>query len=62
MLEATRKIASYTADLSKAAFLEDEKTFDVVLSIQVMGQRPYQELKARGSTFLVNVEQEGLAV
>lgn len=34
----------------------------VVLSIQVMGQRQYQELKARGSTFLANVEQEGLAV
>lgn len=26
ILEATRKIASYTATLSKAAFLEDEKT------------------------------------
>jgi len=34
----------------------------VVLSIQVMGQRQYQELKARGSTFVANVEQEGLAV
>lgn len=34
----------------------------VVLSIQVMGQRQYQELKARGSTFVANVEQEGFAV
>ncbi len=34
----------------------------VVLSIQVMGERHYEELKARGSTFLTNVEREGLAV
>jgi predicted nucleotidyltransferase len=34
----------------------------VVLSIQVMSERHYDELKARGSTFLTNVEREGLAV
>jgi predicted nucleotidyltransferase len=33
-----------------------------VFSIQVMGQRHYQELKAHGSTFLANVEREGLSV
>ena len=27
------KIASYTANLSKAAFLDDEKTFDAVVRI-----------------------------
>ncbi len=31
ILEATRKIAFYTANLSKAEFLEDEKTFDAVV-------------------------------
>ncbi len=41
---------------------ELEIAHGVVLSIQVMGQRQYQELKARGSTFLEQVEQEGLAV
>ncbi|OQW37538.1 MAG: hypothetical protein A4E19_12720 [Nitrospira sp. SG-bin1] len=36
---ATRKIASYTANLSKAAFLEDEKTFDaVVRNLEVIGE------------------------
>jgi predicted nucleotidyltransferase len=34
----------------------------LVLSIQVMGQRYYEDLKARGSTFLTNVEREGLPV
>ena len=39
ILEATRKIASYTAHLSKAAFLEDEKTFDaVVRNLEVIGE------------------------
>jgi hypothetical protein len=42
--------------------LKKSSSFLEVLSIQVMGQRPYQELKARGSTFLDNVEQEGLAI
>ncbi|MBH0204108.1 MAG: nucleotidyltransferase domain-containing protein [Nitrospira sp.] len=41
---------------------ELEIAHGVVLSIQVMGQRQYQELKGRGSTFVANVEQEGLAV
>jgi uncharacterized protein with HEPN domain len=31
ILEATRKIMAYTGSLSKAAFLEDEKTFDAVV-------------------------------
>ena len=35
----TRKIASYTAHLSKAAFLDDEKTFDaVVRNLEVIGE------------------------
>ena len=39
ILEATRKIASYTASLSKAAFLGDEKTFDaVVRNLEVIGE------------------------
>ncbi len=41
---------------------ELEVAHGVVLSIQVMGERHYQELKARGSSFLANVEREGLAV
>ena len=41
---------------------ELEIAHGVVLSIQVMGQRKYQERKGRGSTFVANVEQEGLAV
>jgi len=41
---------------------ELEIAHGVVLSIQVMGQRQYQELKARGLTFVANVEQEGFAV
>ena len=41
---------------------ELEIAHGVVLSIQVMGQAQYQELKARGSTFLENVEREGVAV
>lgn len=35
---------------------ELEIAHGVVLSIQVMGQRQYQEFKARGSTFLEQVE------
>lgn len=36
---ATRKIASYTAALSQAEFLEDEKTFDaVVRNLEVIGE------------------------
>lgn len=39
ILESTRKITSYTANLSKAAFLEDEKTFDaVVRNLEVIGE------------------------
>lgn len=39
ILEATRKIASYTANLSKAVFLDDEKTFDaVVRNLEVIGE------------------------
>jgi predicted nucleotidyltransferase len=41
---------------------ELEIAHGVVLSIQVMGQHQYEELKGRGSTFVANVEQEGLAV
>lgn len=39
-----------------------EVTHGLVLSIQVMSQRQYNERKALGSTFLANVEREGLAV
>ena len=39
ILEATRKITVYTGSLSKAAFLEDEKTFDaVVRNLEVNGE------------------------
>lgn len=39
ILEATRKITAYTGSLSKAAFLEDEKTFDaVVRNLEVIGE------------------------
>jgi Na+/phosphate symporter len=39
ILEATRKITSYTANLSKAPFLEDEKTLDaVVRNLEVIGE------------------------
>lgn len=41
---------------------ELEIAHGVVLSIQVMGQHQYEKLKGRGSTFVANVEQEGLAV
>lgn len=39
ILEATRKIMAYTGSLSKAAFLEDEKTFDaVVRNLEIIGE------------------------
>ena len=39
ILEATRKIMGYTGSLSKAAFLEDEKTFyAVVRNLEVIGE------------------------
>ena len=39
ILEATRKITVYTGSLSKAAFLEDEKTIDaVVRNLEVIGE------------------------
>lgn len=41
---------------------ELEIAHGLVLSIQVMSQQQYNERKALGSTFLANVEREGLAV
>ena len=41
---------------------ELEIAHGLVLSIQVMGQRYYEDLKTRGSSFLRNVEREGLHV
>ena len=39
ILDATRKITAYTGGLSKAAFLEDEKTIDaVVRNLEVIGE------------------------
>lgn len=39
ILEATRKITKYAGSLSKAAFLEDEKTLDaVVRNLEVIGE------------------------
>ncbi|MDN5940491.1 MAG: DUF86 domain-containing protein [Nitrospira sp.] len=39
ILDATRKITSYTGSLSKAAFLGDEKTIDaVVRNLEVIGE------------------------
>lgn len=51
ILEATRKIRTYTRGLSKQAFLQDEKTFDaVVRNLEVIGQAVKQipeELRAK---------------
>ncbi len=39
ILEATRKITTYTGSLSKTAFLEDEKTLDAVIrNLEVIGE------------------------
>ncbi|MDF0667980.1 MAG: DUF86 domain-containing protein [Nitrospira sp.] len=39
ILEATRKITAYTGALSKAEFMEDEKTIDaVVRNLEVIGE------------------------
>ena len=39
ILEAARKITAYTSGLSKASFLEDEKTIDaVVRNLEVIGE------------------------
>ena len=39
ILEATRKIMVYTGSLSRAAFLEDEKTLDaIVRNLEVIGE------------------------
>jgi len=39
ILEATRKVRAYTNNLSKAAFLEDDKTFDaVVRNLEIIGE------------------------
>jgi uncharacterized protein with HEPN domain len=39
ILEATRKIRTYTNGLSKEGFLRDEKTFDAVIrNLEVIGQ------------------------
>lgn len=39
ILDATRKITVYTGGLSRAAFLEDEKTIDaVVRNLEVIGE------------------------
>ena len=39
ILDATRKITVYTGGLSKAAFLEDEKTLDAVIrNLEVIGE------------------------
>lgn len=51
ILEATRKITTYTGSLSKAAFLEDEKTIDaVVRNLEVIGEavkKLPEDLRAR---------------
>lgn len=39
ILEATRKITTYTGSLSKTSFLEDEKTLDAVIrNLEVIGE------------------------
>jgi uncharacterized protein with HEPN domain len=54
ILEATRKIMVYTGGLSKAAFLEDEKTIDaVVRNLEVIGEAVKnlpEDLRAQHST------------
>jgi uncharacterized protein with HEPN domain len=51
MLEALRKIDSYTAGLDHSAFLQDEKTIDaVVRNLEVLGEAAQQipdEFEAR---------------
>ena len=53
ILEATRKITTYAGSLSKAAFLEDEKTLDaVVRNLEVIGEavkKLPEDLRARHS-------------
>lgn len=53
ILEGTRKITAYTGSLSKAAFLEDEKTIDaVVRNLEVIGEAVKnlpEDLRARHS-------------
>ena len=53
ILEATRKITTYTDSLSKAVFLEDEKTLDaVVRNLEVIGEavkKLPEDLRARHS-------------
>lgn len=54
IIEATRKIKAYTGGLSKAAFLDDEKTFDaVVRNLEVIGEavkKLPEDLRAKHST------------
>jgi uncharacterized protein with HEPN domain len=39
ILDATRKVRTYTNDLSKTAFLQDDKTFDaVVRNLEIIGE------------------------
>jgi hypothetical protein len=55
ILEATRKITAYTGSLSKAAFLEDEKTLDaVVRNLEVIGEavkKLPEDLRAEDTSF-----------
>ncbi len=54
ILEATRKIKAYAGGLSKAAFLDDEKTFDaVVRNLEVIGEavkKLPEDLRAKHAT------------
>lgn len=39
ILDATRKVRAYTNELSKTAFLQDDKTFDaVVRNLEIIGE------------------------
>jgi uncharacterized protein with HEPN domain len=46
ILEATRKITAYTGNLSKSAFLDDEKTIDaVVRNLEVIARPSRNSLR-----------------
>ena len=54
ILEATRKIMTYTSRLSKSVFLEDEKTIDaVVRNLEIIGEavkKLPEDLRSQHST------------
>jgi uncharacterized protein with HEPN domain len=68
ILDAVHKVRSYTAGLSKAAFIQDDKTFDaVVRNLEIIGEaaksvptlfapmrRAWNGKRSRGSEILIH--------